>query len=184
MKRLGMNFLLLGFTLIVLGVFLEGGARFLISPEKEIDKDWVNKFIQYNRDGFRDREYPVAKPRDKFRILAVGDSQTFGHGIERLEDTFPKQLEKLLNQGLAHPKFEVLSFARPGWNTANQLQYIYKKGFLYQPDLILLNFFHNDLPPAHFLDCDSEDWELVPEVGSLAVWFHRSFFYHFINCPF
>ncbi len=181
MKRLGVNFLVLVFTLTVLGALLEGGARILFSPEKEINKDWVRQFIQYNRDGFRDREFAIAKPRNTFRILVVGDSQTFGHGIEKLEDTFPKQLEKLLNQGMVRPKFEVLSFARPGWNTANQLQYIYKKGFLYQPDLILLNFFHNDLPPSHFLDCNSKDWELVPEIWPLVEWFHRSHFYDFLK---
>ena len=181
MKRLGVNFLVLVFTLTVLGALLEGGARILFSHEKEINKDWVRQFIQYNRDGFRDREFAIAKPRNTFRILVVGDSQTFGHGIEKLEDTFPKQLEKLLNQGMERPKFEVLSFARPGWNTANQLQYIYKKGFLYQPDLILLNFFHNDLPPSHFLDCNSKDWELVPEIWPLVEWFHRSHFYDFLK---
>ena len=181
MKRLGVNFLILAFTLTVLGILLEGGVRLIISPEKEIDKDWVRQFIQYNRDGFRDREYTIAKPRGKFRILAVGDSQTFGHGIERLEDTFPKQLETLLNQGMERPKFEVLNFSMPGWNTVDQLQYIYKKGFLYQPDLILLNFFHNDLPPSLFLDCDSKDREFVPEIGPLVEWFHLSFFYRFLK---
>jgi lysophospholipase L1-like esterase len=181
MKRLGVNFLILAFTLTILGIFLEWGTRILVPHEKEINKDWVQQYIQYNRDGFRDREFVIAKPRNKFRILVIGDSQTFGHGIEKLEDTFPKQLEKLLNQGTKHPKFEVLSFARPGWNTAEQLQYVYKKGFLYQPDLILLNFFHNDLPPSPFLECDSKDWEILPEVGSLIVWFHRSSFYHLVK---
>ena len=180
MKRLGVNLFILGFTFAVLGIVLEVGTRFLVPTEKEIDKDWVKQFIQYNRDGFRDRDYPTAKPRGKFRILAVGDSQTFGHGIESLEDTFPKLLEKFLNQGMERPQFEVLSFARPGWSTVDQLQFIYKKGFLYQPDLILLNFFHNDLPPSHFLDCNSKDWELVPEVGPLVTLFNRSFLYHFI----
>jgi len=181
MKRLGVNLFVLGLTFVVLGIVLEVGMRLLIPAEKEIDKDWVKQFIQYNRDGFRDREYSTIKPRGKFRILAVGDSQTFGHGIERLEDTFPKLLEKQLNQGMERPKFEVLSFARPGWSTVEQLQFIYKKGFLYQPDLILLNFFHNDLPPSHFLDCNSKDWELVPEVGPLVTWFNRSFLYHFFK---
>lgn len=181
MKRLGVNLFILGFTFAVLGIVLEVGTRFLVPTEKEIDKDWVKQFIQYNREGFRDRDYPTAKPRGKFRILAVGDSQTFGHGIESLEDTFPKLLEKFLNQGMERPQFEVLSFARPGWSTVDQLQFIYKKGFLYQPDLILLNFFHNDLPPSHFLDCNSKDWELVPEVGPLVTLFNRSFLYHFIK---
>ena len=181
MIRLGVNFLILASTLTILGTLLELGTRILVSHEKEINKDWVRQYIQYNRDGFRDREFVIAKSRDKFRILVVGDSQTFGHGIEKLEDTFPKQLEKLLNQGIKRPKFEVLSFARPGWNTAEQLQYVYKKGFLYQPDLILLNFFHNDLPPSPFLKCNSKDWEIIPEVEFLMVWFHRLSFYHLVK---
>ena len=104
MKRLGVNFLVLVFTLMVLGSLLEGGARILFSHEKEINKDWVRQFIQYNRDGFRDREFAIAKPRNIFRILVVGDSQTFGHGIEKLEDTFPKQLEKLAQSRDGAPK--------------------------------------------------------------------------------
>lgn len=181
MKRLGANFLILVSTLVVLGILLEGGIRLLHTPEKVVDADWVRQFIEFNRDGFRDREYTVNKPSGKFRILVVGDSQTFGHGIEKLEDTFPKQLEKLLNQGIEYAKFEVLNFAMPGWNTADQLQYIYKKGFLYQPDLILLNFFHNDLPPSLFSDCDSKDIEIVPAIGLLIKWFHSSQLYHFFK---
>ena len=181
MKRVGVNFLILAFTLAALGILLEGGIRLLSSSEIEIDEDWILQFIQLNRDGFRDREYTVTKPRGKFRILAVGDSQTFGHGIERLEDTFPKRLETLLNQGMERPKFEVLSFALPGWSTADQLQLIYKKGFLYQPDLILLNFFHNDLPPSLFSGCDSNDREFVPAIGPLVEWSHRSHFYRFLK---
>ncbi len=181
MKQFGVNCLVFGLTLVILGALLEGATRILLSPEKEIGKDWVRKFVQYNRDGFRDNSYVTTKPRDKFRILAVGDSYTFGHGIQRLEDTFPKKLEKLLNQGMETPKFEVISFARPGWNTVDQLQYIYKKGFLYQPDLILLNFFHNDLPPSLFSVCDSEDWELFPELGLFSLLFDHSSLYQFFK---
>ena len=99
MKQLGVNFLVLGCTLILLLVLLEVSVRVLDSPKKEIDKDWVHQFVKCNQDGFRDREILVAKPRDKFRILVVGASQTFGHGIEALEDTIPKQLIKYSTRG-------------------------------------------------------------------------------------
>lgn len=41
----------------------------------------------------RDREFPLKKTSQEYRILCVGDSTTFGAG-ERLQDTWPKQLER------------------------------------------------------------------------------------------
>ena len=117
-----------GLLLVVFFSLLELGLRWREAGKKVIDKDWVQTNISYNKDGFRDKDYSFKKPDDVFRILIIGDSQTFGHGIDRLEDTYPKKLETRLNTVAGSNKFEVLSFARPGWNSDSHLQYLYKKG--------------------------------------------------------
>jgi hypothetical protein len=48
---------------------------------------------QINSYGLRDREFPLEKPPNTYRILMLGDSYTFGIG-SNLEDTFSKRLEK------------------------------------------------------------------------------------------
>ena len=51
-----------------------------------------NAWYRNNQDGIRDRDYSRIKPSGAFRIAAVGDSGTFGLGLD-LKDTWPKQLE-------------------------------------------------------------------------------------------
>src|SRR2546426_7316948 len=48
--------------------------------------------VRINSLGFRDREVVLPKPAEVFRILAVGDSVTFGFGVD-LAETYVKQLE-------------------------------------------------------------------------------------------
>src|SRR5262249_11129127 len=50
-----------------------------------------------NSHGLRDDEIRLPKPPHVFRILLLGDSFTFGVGVE-LHETFTKQLGALLNQ--------------------------------------------------------------------------------------
>src|SRR5258705_13430126 len=53
--------------------------------------------ISINSHGMRDREYDAHEPPGSLRILALGDSWTFGAGLE-VQDTWPKQLEVLLTR--------------------------------------------------------------------------------------
>jgi hypothetical protein len=101
-----------------------------------------------NSDGFRDDDrYSRKKPPDTFRIMAVGDSYTFGAGVE-LEDTYSKKLEKLLNE--RHPSplyryYEVINAGIPGANTAMEVDFLREWGLKYNPDLVLVAFVLNDL---------------------------------------
>lgn len=47
-----------------------------------------------NSRGFREREFRLAEPPDKQRLLCLGDSFTFGTGVA-VEDSWPRQLERL-----------------------------------------------------------------------------------------
>ncbi len=94
-----------------------------------------------NSYGMRDREYPLAKRQDTFRILAIGDSFTYGSGVAK-EETYAKRLEGALNKRLGHRgvHFEVLNAGVPGYNTLQQLIHLQEIGLQFDPDLILIGF--------------------------------------------
>lgn len=60
--------------------------------------------VQYfiNSLGYRDREFTIEKPSDTYRIAVVGDSVTFGVGVE-LEETFVKGIERRFAADLPVP---------------------------------------------------------------------------------
>ncbi len=107
-----------------------------------------------NADGFRDRTYARPKPEGVFRIVALGDSVTFGVGVP-LERTWTKTLEERLNVLAAReggPRFEVMGLGVGGYNPYNQAALLDDVGLTYEPDLVLVQFCINDLndPTAHF----------------------------------
>ena len=91
-----------------------------------------------NKEGFRDRDHAVAKPRGVYRVVVLGDSIAAGLKVERFEDTFPPRLEKLLNEkGL---RAEVISLAVSGYNTQQEVELFKEKGLRYRPDLVLVAY--------------------------------------------
>jgi hypothetical protein len=100
--------------------------------------------IKINSDGFRDREYSIEKPNNTIRIIVLGDSVTFGWGIN-VSDTYPKVLERMLNNDLNTTiNFEVLNFGVPGFNTLEEIHLLEKKGFKYNPDVVIIGYVAGD----------------------------------------
>lgn len=95
-----------------------------------------------NSAGFRDREFPLRKPEGVFRIAAIGDSITYGHGFSQLE-AWPKQLESLLDAAGA-PDYEVLNFGVAGYNIAQIVERLRGLALAYQPDLVIYGYALND----------------------------------------
>ena len=90
-------------TLIIIVCLLEIALQKLQTPENsDIDKDWFKKNVSLNSLGYRDFEYSLERPNNTFRILVLGDSMTFGQGINKTSDTYPKQLEVLLNKKIVN----------------------------------------------------------------------------------
>lgn len=91
--------------------------------------------ILINDDGYRDRKYPLTAGKDTFRIIALGDSVTFGSS-KNVEDTYSKVLENLLNDRY-HKKIEVLNFGVSGYTTLQEVTLMKLKGMKYKPNLVL-----------------------------------------------
>jgi lysophospholipase L1-like esterase len=101
-----------------------------------------NAWYRINQDGIRDRDYSRIKPKGTYRIAAVGDSCTFGLGLE-LENTWPKQLERELRT--TNPHVEVINFGVMGYNTPQEAERIQEKVLGYAPDLIIIGYSLNDI---------------------------------------
>lgn len=90
----------------------------------------------------QDEVYPKTKPKDSFRIAVIGDSYTFAPYMQ-YTDTFPKVLERMLNQNITPKKGEVLNLGVPRYSTHHEAS-VAKDAVLYSPDLILLQITLND----------------------------------------
>jgi len=97
-----------------------------------------------NSLGFRGEETVRKKPAGTFRVVGLGDSFTFGTGVRR-QDTYLSVLERQLREGDSNGSYEVLNLGVMGYNTPDELQMLRHRGLAYQPDLVVLGFFLNDV---------------------------------------
>jgi len=95
-----------------------------------------------NSDGLRDREFSRVKAPDVFRIVVLGDSIVWGHGLE-LQDTFARQLETMLNED-SDRTFEVINFGVSGYSTQQEVELYRVKARHYDPDLVIVGYCLND----------------------------------------
>ncbi len=104
----------------------------------------ISEIIKINSHGFRDYEFTKEKPPNTFRIIVVGDSVTFGWR-QKLEDTYPKVIERKLREALGSKiNIEVLNFGVGGYNAEQEAELIKTKVLEFNPDLILIGFCPND----------------------------------------
>lgn len=89
-----------------------------------------------------------------FRVLAVGDSFTYGIYVHNHE-TYPARLEEHLNQRGGRRRFQVFNAGVPGYTVEDTIAYLRDKGLALEPDLVVLGFYTNDIfdfyPPVRAL---------------------------------
>jgi len=99
-----------------------------------------------NSLGYRDLERAFEKPPGVRRLVVLGDSFTWGAGVD-FDDAYPQRVERGLSRRRGG-SFEVVNLALPGFETDDELAVLEKQGFAYQPDLVLLGFVLNDAEDA------------------------------------
>lgn len=105
-------------------------------------KRYGNVLVTYNERGLRDRPI-LPKAEGEYRILALGDSVTFGLGVDQ-DKTFAVRLESLL-RGRLHRPVRVINSGVGGYNTVQELSYFKQEEANLQPDLVLLTYVPNDI---------------------------------------
>jgi len=102
--------------------------------------------VTTNSIGLRSAE--VSPHKGRYRILVLGDSCTFGLGVEN-EESYPAQLEKRLNDGADRERrFEVINAGVPAYASWQGARYLPERGMTLDPDLVIVCYGNNDIAPG------------------------------------
>lgn len=91
-----------------------------------------------NSLGLRDREYPLRKPPGITRIVTIGDSFTWGFGVDD-DEVYPERLEALL------PDTEVINLGVTAYGLRQSIGYLQRVGMGLEPDMVILGLCQNDV---------------------------------------
>ena len=116
---------------------IPGATGWLVKPEFEVE-------YRINGAGLRDWDYGRKRLEKGMRLLVMGDSFAEGWGVQ-LAESVSKQLEKKLQNIASQKKFEVLNFGVAGYGTDQEMLLFEQLGRSYQPNLVLVLFYVNDL---------------------------------------
>lgn len=100
--------------------------------------------VETNSLGIRDREFSQRIPDGTRRVLALGDSQTYGEGL-RLDETWPKQLERRLAERAPNWRWEVINAGISGTDTWQHERVLERLARSYDLDVVVLGFYVNDV---------------------------------------
>ncbi len=114
-------------------LFIHDNRSYWLRPNVQVLATTSDFSVIYkiNSKGLRDKEYSYAKPHNKIRILAFGDSLTFGEGVkygERFTDILENENDDL----------EIINFGVPGYGIDQELLLFMKEGVKYSSDYVIL----------------------------------------------
>lgn len=98
--------------------------------------------INTNKQGLRDEDISIEKPSETFRILVIGDSYTFGWGLNRSQ-RYTEVLEQRLNNSY-DANIQVVNMGRTDAGMRDYYLTLKDKGIEYDPDLVVVSFYRAD----------------------------------------
>ena len=102
-------------------------------------KDEFRATLQYDANGIRGLDPLYNKPQGARRVVVIGDSFVDGYTVatpERMTEVLASRLGK---------RFEVVNLGVGAYSTDQELLLLERQGWKYQPDLVLLAFYYNDV---------------------------------------
>lgn len=107
------------------------------------DRSWERNVL-----GIRSPYETVRKDSGVTRIVVIGDSFTWGDKIAVTDSTWPAQLEEQLRRQQPQAAIEVVNLAKNGFTTVNGAELLRRVGWQFDPDLVLVQFYMNDILPS------------------------------------
>jgi len=127
---------------------VEGPIPYLMEPNISVYTDGYQYRVPYfkvetNNEGLRGREFEREKPEDTIRILAIGDSHTFGWGVNK-SDRYTTKTETRLNNSL-DKNVEIINAGVSGWGIREFKNFYLERGRSYETDFVLVNIAFHDV---------------------------------------
>src|SRR5262249_30227954 len=125
-----------------------------------------------NSRGLRDREHAFQKPPSVTRIVVLGDSFTWGWGVND-DEVYPAVIESLL-KGV-----EVINLGVTAFGTRQEINYLKLEGLRYQPDTVIVGLCLNDiydippLEPANPPRARPNPLVQTSPIGKLKLWLNH-----------
>lgn len=91
-----------------------------------------------NEYGYRGAPIPILGNKDNVNIVVLGDSNSFGAGVNDGQE-YAAVLSKKLGG-----KFNVINLSVGGWGLTQEIRRYYEFGMLYEPEIVILQFGGND----------------------------------------
>ncbi len=104
-----------------------------------------------NAMGLRGAEPQLPRPSERQRILIMGDSWFFGHGVKDTETLAHFLEQRLRAEGV---DVDVINTAVPGYSVLQGREFLREDGWDLEPTLMLLGFFWSDNHYANQTDRD------------------------------
>jgi hypothetical protein len=98
--------------------------------------------VTINEDGLRGPPLR-AKSDDTVRILCLGDSMTFGIGVEQAS-AYPGMIERILRERHPGRDIQVINGGVPHYGTLDERNFLAKHGSELRPDFIVVQFYAGD----------------------------------------
>jgi hypothetical protein len=133
---------------------LSRNRRIIYDLKPNLDVSFKGHRVTTNQNGLRGTHYPQDKAENTIRIVGLGDSVMFGHGVSD-DDVYLAVLKKSLNECSELHRFEVINTAVPGYSTVMEVETLKEKGLSYAPDVVVLHFVRNDARLPNFVREDA-----------------------------
>ncbi len=109
-----------------------------------LDQDSIGTHVKTNSLGMRDDEPLPRETPGLFRVLAIGDSVTFGYRVAQDEDFCAVLEQQLATEPLGQRRIEILNTGVSGYSSQDEAAAFAGKWLALQPDLVLLCYCMND----------------------------------------
>jgi lysophospholipase L1-like esterase len=144
----------------------------LIGQETELlpnasNPGYTGVSVETNSVALRDHEIAIPKPPGTYRVLTIGDSVTFGYGVE-LDEIYLKVLESEFNAESDQTRFEVVNGGLIAGSLSYHYHFLRRSAEALDPDMIMIGLVLNDIKPYADFTLDLEHPVFDVEEPSVA----------------